>query len=266
MEKKVKSNRKLAIIDLILFLISLGVNYLGASGAINNMSQKDVSLKYTTLITPANFAFSIWGLIYSLIFITLVYFIIKSNDIKISRGIEIISPLFIITCIFNIFWIISFSYELIALSSIFILAILISLMLLIEKINKFRDEISKNLLGLTFTLYASWVFIASIINISVFLTKINWSGFGISYSVWTIIILIIAILLVSLYSYIYKNAIFPSGVAWGFFAIYSSYNNGKFTPPLSNQIMSILILGIGVYLLVMLIVFIKNNYGIFNKR
>ena len=60
-------------INLIVFLITLILNYLTAYGFINGMSQKVVSNKYNTLITPAGFAFSIWGIIYSLIGISLIY-------------------------------------------------------------------------------------------------------------------------------------------------------------------------------------------------
>ena len=62
------------IANLLVFLASLVVNYLGASGFFNGMGQAEVSRKYPTLITPNGFAFSIWGVIYTLLLATLIYF------------------------------------------------------------------------------------------------------------------------------------------------------------------------------------------------
>ncbi|MDQ3634920.1 MAG: hypothetical protein M3405_10510 [Acidobacteriota bacterium] len=40
------------------------VNYLAADGIINNKTTGELAEKYTTDITPAGYAFSIWGVIY----------------------------------------------------------------------------------------------------------------------------------------------------------------------------------------------------------
>lgn len=65
------------IANLLVFFMTLGVNYLGATGFFNGMDQSDISSKYQTLITPSGFAFSIWSVIYILVFATLVYLFIK---------------------------------------------------------------------------------------------------------------------------------------------------------------------------------------------
>ncbi len=52
----------IASINLIIFGVSIYINYFYASdGAISAMSDE-----YMTLLTPADYAFSIWGLIYTL--------------------------------------------------------------------------------------------------------------------------------------------------------------------------------------------------------
>ncbi|MFM1581668.1 tryptophan-rich sensory protein [Helcococcus bovis] len=98
-------------INLIVFAITLIINYLTASGFINGMSQKVVSNKYNTLITPAGFAFSIWGLIYLLIGISLVYMLLNNKETRVKSLINILTPIFLFNCLFNILWNISFLYE-----------------------------------------------------------------------------------------------------------------------------------------------------------
>lgn len=230
------------------------------------MGQKDISDKYTTLITPASFAFAIWGVIYSLLLITLIYFFVKRNDESVSNLVEMISPLFIASSLLNMGWIIAFSYEMLGLSTILIFGMLISLLLIIEKIYKNRSEISYILPGFSFTLYASWVFIATILNIALFLVQQEWGGFGISSSIWTIIILFVAMASVLFYLSMYRNATFPISLAWAFFGIYSSYSSGHLNPPMASIIQMVLLLGIGVFALSIVITFVKNGNSIFPRR
>lgn len=69
-----------AWLNLVLFLVTLAVNTLGALGFINGMSQKEISDTYPTLITPSASTFSIWGVIYVLLLIALVYMVVKHQD------------------------------------------------------------------------------------------------------------------------------------------------------------------------------------------
>lgn len=64
------TTKKKAILNVGLLLLTFLINFLGASGFINGISQADVSDKYHTLITPAGFTFSIWGIIYTLILVS----------------------------------------------------------------------------------------------------------------------------------------------------------------------------------------------------
>ena len=43
-----------------------------------------------------------------------------------------------------------------------------------------------------FVIYSGWVTVASIANVSSYLVKIGWNGFGISAEIWTLIMIVIA--------------------------------------------------------------------------
>lgn len=264
-KKSLKATKMWTILNLLFFVATLVINYLGSSGFFNNMGQKEVSDKYTTLITPAGFAFSIWGVIYSLLLISLVYFFVKRKDSKVSKLVNMISPLFIASSIFNMSWIVSFSYEMLGVSTILIFGMLISLLLIVEKIYKNRASVPHKLAGMSFTLYASWVLIATFLNISLFLVQKNWAGFGISSSIWTIVVLFIAVGFILFYLSLYKNAAFPISAAWAFFGIYNSYTSGRLSPPMSSIIQGVLIFGMGVFIVAIIIIFVRNNNSIFPK-
>lgn len=264
-QKTAKTSQIWIFINFIFFILTLVINYLGSSGFFNGKGQAEVSAKYSTLITPAGFSFSIWGIIYSLLLITLIYFFAKRKDPIVAKLIQLISPLFIVSCLLNMGWIISFSYELMWLSTLLILGMTLSLLLIIERIYKHRAEFPTGLAGFSFTLYGAWVFIASILNIAILLVQLNWGGFGISDSIWTIITLFLAIGFVLFYLSLYKNAVFPISLAWAFFGIYSSYNNGEINPTMGATIQGVLLLGMVVFVLSAIMTFIKNGNSIFPK-
>ena len=95
--------------------------------------------------------------------------------------------------------------------------------------------------------------------------QLQWNGFGVSDSIWTMIVLGVAISFVLFYLALYKNAAFPIPLAWAFFGIYSSYASGGLDPAMSTVIQGILLVGIGIFLVAVVWTFIKNGKALFPK-
>ena len=89
---------KKAWINAIFLAVTLAINTLGAIGLINGLSQKQISDKYVTLITPSPSTFSIWSLIYSLLIISVVMLLVKKNDAYYQKAIDKITLLFNSCC------------------------------------------------------------------------------------------------------------------------------------------------------------------------
>lgn len=208
-----------AWVNLGLLLVTLGVNFLGAAGYINDSSQADVSARFQTLITPAGFTFSIWSIIYGLMIISLIVMIVKYEDDYYHQAIEAITPLLWITFAANMVWIVTFSYILVGIPTIFIVIYLLGLTSILMKLLSLNKE-RRWLLPLTFGMHGGWLFIATLVNISAFLVKIEWNGFGISETTWTIITMILSIVIVIYVLSQVKNATFTLPIAWAYFGIY----------------------------------------------
>lgn len=203
-----------------LFLaVTLIVNTLGALGYINGLTQKEISDRFLTLITPSPSTFSIWSVIYSLLLISVIMMIIKKYDPYYKNAIDKISGIFRISCILNMAWIIAFSYVQIELSLLFIFALVVTLTLLCQKLLKLNDR-RHWLLPLSFGIYAGWLFIATVVNTAATLVKWNWSGFGLAEDIWGMIILALAIILVVVVLAKIRNAAFPLPIAWAYYGIY----------------------------------------------
>src|SRR5690606_15613922 len=171
-ESTVKKTTIFTIVNLVLYFLTLGVNYLGSSGFFNGQSQGDISDQYLTLISPAPFTFSIWGVIYSLVLITLVYMFIKRKDAKVSKLVLLITPWFVLLSLCNMCWIIAFSYERLGISSVLIFCKLISLLVINSKIYTHVLAVRSTIAALSFTFYCAWVTISTGVNVSLLLVQL----------------------------------------------------------------------------------------------
>lgn len=240
-----------------LLVLTLGINFLGGAGFINNASQAEVSREYQTLITPAGFAFSIWSLIYGLLMISLIVMLVKRDETYYRKAIDVVSPIFWISCVFNMVWIVSFSYYQIGLSNLFIFGYLISLTLIVQKLLSIQDG-KRWLLPLTFGLNAGWLFIASVVNVSAYLVQIDWDGFGVSDETWAIIMLAVSVVLALVVLLRLKNAAFPLPIAWAYFAIFQELISvGGY-----SAVAITAIVGMVVLLLLAVFMYVRNNKAV----
>jgi hypothetical protein len=188
--------RALQIANGVAFVAVIIVNYLSATGAINGINVAEISGRYHNLFTPADYAFSIWSLIYIALFGFAIYqglsLFKKDADDSIVLS---IGWWFVLSCIANCLWIISWIYGYISLSVLIMIFLLFSLIQIMLKTNMEMELISIKKIALTwwpFCLYAGWITVALIADIAAWLTKIGWSGFGLSEMGWAIIMILIA--------------------------------------------------------------------------
>lgn len=212
---------KLALSNLIVLILVFIFNFLTGTGLINDLSQADISAMYPTKITPAGFAFSIWGLIYTLVFISVVWMLYKYKDKEMDKIIQAISGWFILSSLANILWTVTFSYLKLPLSTLLISVLLISLVMILINLSKLNFKL-KTIFPLSFGLYAGWVMIATVVNIAASLVQVGWNGFGISEVMWANIILIVALVIVFFVTFRTTNVIIPLPVAWAYFAIFKA--------------------------------------------
>lgn len=184
----------LQIANIVLFIITLFVNYLSNTGLLNGNTMGSVSARYENLFTPSGYAFSIWGLIY----IALLGFVIYQawsifKSVKDDDFVLKVGWWFIISCLANSVWILAWLYEYIGLSVALMMVLLFSLIKIIVNTRMELEEVPVKrliLLWWPFSIYSGWISVALIANIAAWLTKIGWDGFGLPQMVWAIILII----------------------------------------------------------------------------
>jgi translocator protein len=181
--------------NIVAFIVTLIVNGLSNTTLIGGNTTAEISNRNPTLITPAGYVFSIWGIIYVLLGVFLVYQALPSQKNKPFQ--KQINGLFILASVFNIVWLFTWQYELLPISIGIIVALLASLMAIYLRLNIGKSNVTlreKLCVHLPFSVYLGWVTIATIANIAVTLVFLGWDGFGISAQTWAILVLAVALL------------------------------------------------------------------------
>jgi hypothetical protein len=191
----------------------------------------------------------------------MIVMIVKKNDLYYQKAIDQTSNLFRISCVLNIVWIISFSFVLVEISTLFILGFLIALALISMKLLKIREG-KRWLLPLSFGLYSGWLFIATVVNIAAALVKLKWNGFGLTQETWGSIMLIVAILLLVGVLLKIRNAAFPLPVAWAYFGIYQFLQSPAGFKGEFSTLPIIAIAGVSVLVVVAVIQFCRNRFSV----
>ena len=198
-------------------------NYLSNTGIFNGKTIANVSNQYQNLFTPAGYAFSIWGLIY-LLLIGFVFYtgrsLFKPSQNEADGFVEKIEWWFVVSCIANCAWILTWLYGFTGLSVIVLLVAFISLLMIVLEALKYNaSSAQKWFINFPFQIYAGWVSVALIAATAAWLTKIGWNGLGISEITWTIILMIIASIIHLLMTWKKNAPVFAFVAVWALVAI-----------------------------------------------
>lgn len=216
----------LATINAIAFLATIVVNYLSNAIPLNGQTTGEISDKYYTLFTPAGFTFAIWGIIYLLLGIYIVYQIIDSFRLQTGDRsfVDRIGVWFIVSCLANGSWIFAWHYEILWLSVLIMLLILTSLLMIYLRLGigvRATNSMEKSLVHLPFSVYLGWISVATIANVSTLLTSLDWNG-GLNPSAWAIVVILIAAGLGIFLSQNRRDIFYAVVIAWACFGIYSA--------------------------------------------
>ena len=209
------------IVTLIAVLSAFGTNVWANINPPNGLTIGGISQQIfgEVLITPASYAFAIWGLIYLGLISLAVYQALpmqRTNSIMRKVGYKLA-----IASIAQIIWVICFLYRQYTASFIAMLCILLPLISAYWSL-PFKARINRGqkwLIRTPISIYLAWISIATILNAAIVLTSIQWSGWGISAVWWTVIMLLVAGLITHFVTIPRLDFAYAGVFVWGTIAI-----------------------------------------------
>ncbi len=213
-----------AIVNIIAFIITVVANCLSIFLPLNGKTQMQLSEQYPNLFTPSGTTFSIWGVIYMLLFGFIIYqlYVLFASHHKDKGRILTIAPLFTCVCLCNAGWLFAWHYEQTTLSVIIMATLLWLLILIHDRLSlaiAWFPLASKIWLDIPFSIYLGWVCVATIANVTAWLVE---KGVKLSFflpQVWVIFMLIAALLIGIFYVFTRNNKFLALAIGWAFYGI-----------------------------------------------
>ena len=207
--------------NIVAFVLTVIVNSLaGSTTLLGGVNTAEISDSNPTLITPAGYVFSIWGIIYFLLGAFVIFQALPSQREKEYN--KQIGWLFVLSSIINIAWLFLWQYELLSLSLILMFMLLATLILIYTRLGigkskaTFQEKIAVHT---PFSVYLGWITIASIANVSVTLVSLNWDGFGINPETWATLIIIVALVITLLVLATRRDIAYGLVIIWALIGI-----------------------------------------------
>jgi translocator protein len=207
--------------NIILYILTIIVNSLaGGTTLIGGRLTAVVSDSNPTLVTPAGYVFSIWGIIYILLGAFVVYQALPSRS---NRGFtERIRWLFVLSNIINIVWIFFWQFEYLTVSVVLIFLLLATLIAIYVRLGVGKSKVGfddRLAVHIPFSVYLGWITVASIANVATTLVSLNWDGAGISPETWAILVVAVALVITSLMLITRKDAAYSLVIIWALIGI-----------------------------------------------
>lgn len=257
-----RSNKRLSYLTVAAYILMIVVNALANIIPINHIGTGEVSDKYSNLFAPAGYVFGIWLVIYILLGMYTYYqFTLfgRRSDMS-DRVIYRVNQCFLYSSLLNIVWIFAWHYEQIGISLVIMVGIFLLLLrariIITHRSTLNHDE--KISVQLPFSVYLSWITIATIANVTTYLVSIRWDGFSLDPSLWTCIMITVGGVVGVITTLKWKDIPFALVYVWAYTGILFKHMSAKgFGGVYSNVIIVTSVL-ITVFVFVILFVLYHN--------
>lgn len=209
-------------LNLLAIIAAFGVNILANIVPFNGRTIGEISntVFREVLITPANYAFAIWGLIYLGLISLGIYQALPRQRQNIN--LRQLGYLLVLASLAQIFWVVLFQYQLFTLSLVAMLGILLPLIVIYLRLEIGFRRVSKQekwLIQIPLSIYLAWISVATIVNVATTLYALDWNGWGINAEVWSAIALFAGAAIGAIVSIQRADLAFVLVIVWALVAI-----------------------------------------------
>jgi hypothetical protein len=212
-------------LNIFGFVLTIVINTISQTLPFNNQTTADIANRYPIFFLPANFTFSIWGMIYAGLLAFTVYQAFPSQ--RENPLMRRIGYWFFVTCLVNCAWIFMYHYDLYTLSMLPMLILLGALIAihLTLRVGMARVSLRDHwFVHVPFSIYLGWISVATIANATYLLyVDFVWQDAA-SGQIATFVMLAIGAVLAGLMVFLRNTPVFAFVVIWAFMGIFARHN------------------------------------------
>jgi hypothetical protein len=196
------------------------------STKISKYTPVEITDQWNLRISPSGYAFSIWGIIYTLLLVFTVYQGLPQEWVP-ARNNELIFDqigyVFAANCILNASWLMIFQTGTMTgfiVSLIDMLALLVTCLFIMTRCTRYNVNTMEAIsMRIGFSLYAGWVTSATLLNVSYVLASLGVREPKYNEEKWTVVILWIAFAIYNVASFSERNPLYGAVYIWTILAI-----------------------------------------------
>lgn len=256
--------KQLAILNIATFLFAFTMSMLGQSTIVGVYNMAEISTKYESGITPADFTFSIWSLIYLALFVMLIFQLIQAikedESYSTNKEVLLIGRVFAINQLAISLWIYTWLNDMPGISFLLLLVQLYTLYIIdgrLRLLNPKKGKASLFITQLPLSLYFGWITIATLANFAAWLVSLGWLAnpavnLYVSYA-----LLMVATVIGGVVVYFKHNIFYGLVIIWAIYGIIMKRFDDDTT-----ALQSIIYLGVfGMIIILLAIVKTMTNYS-----
>jgi hypothetical protein len=213
-------NNRLPLINLLAYFVLVVVNAIAVRIPFFGKTPGDVSDLFPALLTPADFAFRIWSVIYVLlgVFAFTQARLLSRKEEPLPAEVSAIGLLFLLSCVLNFMWLLTWQSMHIGWAFLVIFILWITLIILYYQLAHVEEV--RWMYMVPFSIYLAWMCIAALGNLNILLINSGFDFFGLTEEYWTATLIGIGIGGTFLMLYLNRDIWFTLVLIWAFFGMY----------------------------------------------
>ena len=213
------------IITLLLAIGTVAFNGISQAIPLNSQTSAEIANRFVpNYFLPANYVFSIWGIIYIGIIAYGIFQVLPSQ--RNNPLLRFIAPLFWVTCLANVVWLVLFHYEQFALSTVAMIALLVSLIAIYLRLRRSTLTTAEYwAVSVPMSIYFGWITVATVANFTYVLISANWDGLGLIAESWGAIMIVVAGIIASVVAFRYRDLAYGGVIIWAYVGLYARHTD-----------------------------------------
>lgn len=186
----------------------------------NGISTFEASRKINIYFQPARFTYYIWIIIFLGLIVFTIYQALPAQ--KENKTLRKIGWWYVGGCLALMAWMVFLHYQNYLLLTLMMITLLITLLVIYEKLGIGLEKVGtgmKFFVNLPFSIYLGWVTMATIGNVSNYLTISGWDGFGINPKIWAVVMMVVTIVIAELTAFNRQDLAYLAVFVWSFIGL-----------------------------------------------